>query len=372
MSAPLLAVRALAVTGLFFCAANARAETPAQIHAPHRLRFDLGVGSAVGFAGGTYTWSPESAAHLEIGAGLGRSGLIGSVMPKVSFGSSRDRFVVGFGGAFAYRPMGASFWLNADLAGYEHLAKSRLLLSAAVGLTYMLGTSGALFPQARIGIGGWFGSRPASPATEPLPAGTPVAATSIKSGEQGSTQPDAGSASALGKPPPLVAPAAQPASATAAQATGLPSTEEPSRAPSSNPSRRHRLGLDLGLFSAVGFAGATYAYLRDSMTLEAAAGFGLSGVQLSLMPKTRLGSEGLYYVLGIGLSYADSRPIHGGDEASVWLNADLLGFERELSSGFSLSGALGLTVHLWRNSAEDNLGLGLCLPQLRVGVGYWF
>ena len=338
MSAPLLAVRVLAVTGLFFCAANARAETPAQVHAPHRLRFDLGVGSAVGFAGGTYTWSPESAAHLELGAGLGHSGLVGSVMPKVSFGSSRDRFLLGLGGAFAYGPMGASGWLNADLAGYEHLGKSGLLLSAAVGLTYMLGSGGGPLPQARFGIGGWFGSRPAS----------------------------------RGQTPPLVAPAAQPASAPAAQATGLPSTQEPSRAPSSTPSRRHRFGLDLGLFSAVGFAGATYAYLLDSMTLEAAAGFGVSGVQLSLMPKLRLGSEGIYYVFGIGPSYADSRPFHGGDETSVWLNADLLGFERELSSGFSLSGALGLTVLLWRNSAEGDLGLGPCLPQLRVGVGSWF
>src|SRR5262245_11589098 len=63
----------------------------------HQLRFDGGFASALGLGGLAYTYAATPSALIEVGAGLGFSGLQLSVMPKLSVGSERNRFVAGAG-----------------------------------------------------------------------------------------------------------------------------------------------------------------------------------------------------------------------------------------------------------------------------------
>jgi hypothetical protein len=74
------------------------------------------------------------------------------------------------------------------------------------------------------------------------------------------------------------------------------SSESPARPES-------RLGLDVGLLSAIGSAGVTLAYSpHPNLLVEGGAGIGLSGLQLSLMPKLQLGRRGDHFVAGAGVA----------------------------------------------------------------------
>ena len=75
----------------------ARADTGFQPAARHRVGVDVGLGSAVGAAGLTYTLAPVPWLRLEVGGGVGISGTQLSAMPKLARGGQRDRFVAGAG-----------------------------------------------------------------------------------------------------------------------------------------------------------------------------------------------------------------------------------------------------------------------------------
>ena len=69
------------------------------------------------------------------------------------------------------------------------------------------------------------------------------------------------------------------------------------------PPDQNRISVDLGVASAVGGLGVTYSYFADdSLGLEAGLGVGATGLQLSLMPKLRLGAGRHRFVAGAGLS----------------------------------------------------------------------
>jgi hypothetical protein len=149
--------------------------------------------------------------------------------------------------------------------------------------------------------------------------------------------------------------------------------------------RHHHLRADVGLGSAVGLAGVSYGYAPVSfLQLEAGVGYGLSGVQLSLMPRLALGSASDRFLVGAGLS-AGLQEQDPGQGPMVWLNADLLGYEHRFRFGLSISVGVGLTVLVGGDtkqcpglpidcSPQDRTedGRGSVYPQGRLGVGWWF
>ena len=140
----------------------------------HRVGVDVGLGSAVGAVGLTYTIAPVPWLRLEVGGGLGISGTQLCAMPKVALSGPRDRFVAGAGmswsnGQDAHGAEWSVPWVNLDALGYEHRFASSVSLSVAAGLTTPLARfhydvtelgntvkPGTLFPQFRAGIGYWF------------------------------------------------------------------------------------------------------------------------------------------------------------------------------------------------------------------------
>lgn len=153
--------------------------------------------------------------------------------------------------------------------------------------------------------------------------------------------------------------------------------------------RPWQVRFDAGIGSAVGFAGADLVYApSDSIRLEAGAGRGYTGWQLSLMPKyaVRVGEQ-LHALFGFGpsLSLEPLDPRQYASEfhqtgVAVWLNADA-GFEYRFDSGLTLSVAAGLTAAVYGNylkqidpidSTDFTSVKGLFGPQGRVGVGYSF
>jgi len=146
---------------------------------------------------------------------------------------------------------------------------------------------------------------------------------------------------------------------------------------------RHRMGLDVGVASAVGSVGASYQFApRQWLRLEAGLGWGPTGTQLSAMPKVAFGGRSCRFMAGLGMSLAI-----GGGEATAnqssppasipWLNLDAAGIECRTSAGFSFQGALGLTMPLADFRYEfaeigDTVHAGDLLPQGRLGVGWWF
>jgi hypothetical protein len=148
--------------------------------AKHRLAGDVGVFSAVGFLGATYTYSPVPAIQFELGTGLGLSGIQLSFMPKMLIGSDGHYFVVGAGPSLGIKPSDQdqhtyiSYWLNGDV-GYEYRGPNGISFLIAFGVTYGLGGEvrdfcfdcngdppGSSsppprpFPQGRIAVGHWF------------------------------------------------------------------------------------------------------------------------------------------------------------------------------------------------------------------------
>ena len=146
---------------------------------------------------------------------------------------------------------------------------------------------------------------------------------------------------------------------------------------------RNRVGLSIGVASAVGAAGVTYdVAVSRFFRGEAGVGWGFTGLQLSAMPKIAIGGGTCAYILGFGAALALGGPSveagHGPAPSTIpWLNFDALGVECRTRGGFSLSGALGLTMPLrafhWDFSElGDTVKAGSVLPQGRFGVGWWF
>ena len=167
----------------------------------------------------------------------------------------------------------------------------------------------------------------------------------------------------------------------AALASAPQAIEEPSPRPF-----RHAIRGDMGLFSALGFSGASYSIepAGKPVMLELGMGIGYSGAQLSVMPKLVLGSRAHRFTTGVGVSVGiPGLKVVGGPPGTVlgrrltpWLNADIAGYDYRSDSGFTLAAAAGLTLPLMNGCVEGidscvNLH-GLVLPQFRVGFGRWF
>src|SRR4051812_41704150 len=82
--------------------------------------------------------------------------------------------------------------------------------------------------------------------------------------------------------------------------------------PTTTPEPRNELRFNAGMFSAVGFLGVTYTFapLRQ-LLLEAGVGMGLSGVQVSFMPRVALGSRADRFIAGAGVSAGIALEVHG-------------------------------------------------------------
>jgi hypothetical protein len=148
----------------------------------HRLMGNFGFCSLVGEIGATYTYAPVPPLQVELGAGLGFSGIQFSLMPKVSLGTDRHRMVIGIGPSVGINPDDnpphtyVAYWLNAEV-GYEFRADVGFAFLIAGG--YFQGLAGeyrnsCLFdcdgdtkgwpspatdwtlPQGRIAFGYWF------------------------------------------------------------------------------------------------------------------------------------------------------------------------------------------------------------------------
>ena len=144
------------------------------------IAFNLGVGSAVGFAGFTYSRMLGSLFETELGVGLGFTGAQLSVMQKIALGLGHVRFVPGLG--LAYSPGGGlvdrsrerSLWLNFDVASVEVRTSGHFVFFASIGGTHVIGEPVELFSvdcaesttacegasrdfvQMRLGFGGSF------------------------------------------------------------------------------------------------------------------------------------------------------------------------------------------------------------------------
>jgi hypothetical protein len=149
------------------------------------------------------------------------------------------------------------------------------------------------------------------------------------------------------------------ANATAGEAP-LPSDARAAPPTEVEPGGPFRYGVfgNVGAFSAVGFLGVSSEFaVRDTFDIEAGVGYGLSGLQLSLMPKRRFGGKAHALVLGLGPA-AGINVEDGG--VSLWLNGDV-GYEYRARKGFSVGIMVGGTV-----------GLAGCLNQrCRPDGGYW-
>jgi hypothetical protein len=145
----------------------------------------------------------------------------------------------------------------------------------------------------------------------------------------------------------------------------------------------HRLGIDVGVASAVGMVGVDYQFAPSRwLRLEGSAGLGVTGAQLSIMPKIALGSGTCAFIAGFGPSLAvggqQAMPGHGPNPDVIpWLNLDLPGIECRARSGLSLQATLGLTIPLvefhWDfTDVGSTIHAGAILPQGRLGIGWWF
>jgi hypothetical protein len=135
----------------------------------------------------------------------------------------------------------------------------------------------------------------------------------------------------------------------------------------------HRIGIDLGVASALGEAGATYAYYPSAwLCAEAGIGTGVTGLQLSLMPKLLLGQ----FMVGAGLSFSRGEDAHGAAHEVVWVNLDALGYEFRWGA-FSWLIVAGATIPLRGLHADyaelgQDIGAGEILPQGRTSFGWRF
>jgi hypothetical protein len=149
------------------------------------------------------------------------------------------------------------------------------------------------------------------------------------------------------------------------------------------PPKRHRIGGDMGIASALGSAGVDYQFAPAPwLRLEGAIGYGPTGFQLSVMPKLALGGARCAFTMGFGPSLAiggqQATEGHGPNPTVIpWLNLDVPGLECRSRGGFSFQATLGLTMpladfHYDVADLGDTVRAGEILPQGRVGFGWWF
>jgi hypothetical protein len=158
-------------------------EPASRLAAKLRLMGNMGIASAIGEMGGTFTYAPAPELQIELGAGLGFSGFQLALLPKISAGSSHHRLTLGIGpsvGIGTNRSPSVtcvSYWLNAE-AGYEYRSASGFAFLVALGIgkglagtmpgspvtgldtadavTPLSASQRSAFPQGRIAFGRWF------------------------------------------------------------------------------------------------------------------------------------------------------------------------------------------------------------------------
>jgi hypothetical protein len=157
---------------------------------------------------------------------------------------------------------------------------------------------------------------------------------------------------------------------------------------------RPHVRVDLGIASPVGLVGVVYSRpVRPWLALEAGAGFGASGLQISGMGKLRLGNGRTFFTPGVGLSLGlpaggGEPTFHTGHPAGddeergspvtmAWLDVDLLGIEHHTRGGLVLSASGGVTFAL-TEAHYDFADMGSDIhrfdpvPQVRIGMGWTF
>jgi hypothetical protein len=148
----LFAALALAVMLLAAGGGGARAAAPADDpgeawrNRRSTLALNLGLGSAVGLVGLTYSYLPVSMLETEVGFGLGSLGSQFSVMEKLVIGGGSTRFIMGAGlayspapGVFGHDIRHRDLWLNLDVAGLEYRHKGGFVFFLAAGDTHAFG-----------------------------------------------------------------------------------------------------------------------------------------------------------------------------------------------------------------------------------------
>ncbi len=83
------------------------------------LALNLGLFSAVGELGISYSRNQSDKFEFEAGVGIGLSGVQLSLMQKLTLGSAKHRFVTGLGLALGLWDGGTTLWLNYDVLGYQ-------------------------------------------------------------------------------------------------------------------------------------------------------------------------------------------------------------------------------------------------------------
>jgi len=152
---------------------------------------------------------------------------------------------------------------------------------------------------------------------------------------------------------------------------------------SSPPEPHLGVGLNVGLGSAVGLAGVTLtgAFARYAR-VEIGAGYGISGYQLSLMPKIALGRPQDHYVAGVGVAMTFPTDPYLASGHPIWLNVDALGYEHRFDTGIAVSTALGFSGGLGGgklcfppDGCEPQFQFPVThwwFPQARAAIAYWF
>ena len=116
-----------------------------------------------------------------------------------------------------------------------------------------------------------------------------------------------------------------------------------------NAERPTAIGINGGLASAVGILGVTLTHaLNRSFRVEAGAGLGLSGWQLSLMPQAVFFEGRDHFITGVGVAVAFTNNSNHSDGHPVWLNVDAIGYEHRFPNGLALSGITASTDWGWQ------------------------
>ncbi|MBI2376154.1 MAG: hypothetical protein HYV07_19330 [Deltaproteobacteria bacterium] len=296
----------------------------------HRISLQGGLGTPVGLVGAAWAFELARPLRLELGAGLGYSGVQVSLMPKLSFGSLTDRFVAGAGLAWiAYPTYDCSApcaWINLDLAGYEHLFPGGNTLFVSGGITIPMHDGGqgwfryhawTIFPQLTLGFGSWLGG--ASP--EEI--------------ERAELQARTGESSKL--------PAARSSTAsTSLRAHGAQPLERADgasdeAAATSTQVRRVRIAFQVGggSYSPWGIFSLGLAYsFADWFRLEASIGHHSPGWRAAVAPAVALGASGHHVVVTPSAGYMN-QGFSACDVDCVVLGGDV-GYEYISEGGFSV------------------------------------
>lgn len=130
----------------------------------------VGVFSAVGELGVSYTRDFSRYFEVEAGVGLGFTGIKLSLIPRLEFGSATRKIVTGAGPVYSFGISGNPFvgdglWLNVDLVGYQERLASGWVFSTSAGFAHAgdercpqfapctVVVRGTTLPQGRVGLG---------------------------------------------------------------------------------------------------------------------------------------------------------------------------------------------------------------------------